>query len=55
MAMNKRKKKRVLEWWSNLRIDEKDDYMKTVNPKSKNRYLNPSELEKEKMHDWCVG
>lgn len=55
MAMNKRKKKKVLEWWKNLWIDEKDDYHKIVNPKSKNKYLSPSENEKEKMYDWALA
>lgn len=49
--MNKRKRKKVLKWWSNLPIHEKDDYNQLVNSKSKNDYLNPSELEKEKMYN----
>ena len=51
--MNKRLQKRVLNWWDNLDIQEKDEYFQTVLPKSKSRYTSPTELEKEKMYNWA--
>ncbi len=50
--MNKRQKKKVLAWWDSLDVQERNEYLKIVLPKSKSHYNNPTELEKEKMYNW---
>ena len=50
--MNKRKKKKVLEWWKSLRLDEKDDLIKICVNKDKTFRNEFTDHQLEKMFDW---
>ena len=53
--MNKRKEKKVKKWWSDLRLDEREDYINACIKVVDSAWnFEPNDRQLEQMYNWAT-